>query len=273
MDRTDKQREASRRNGAKSKGPKTAQGKKRSSKNAIKHGAMAEVHTPSGEAPERLAEIQTGLVRRLGPQGGGELEVVRSIGSDLMRLDRLEGAEQAAIALAKTRSHVTEEQNEDHNNYVVHRMVWRQMKSLSTGILAAMGREERSRDAQLIVDMAMKQLEALGTFDISIDGATRILNLQSALGLTGKEGTKGNVEIVVELSQKVLDYLDRLAQRRVDQVAAQREYEEQLAAIPDEKLIRRFDRYRQAIEKSMLRRLDILKGLRELGVDVQLGDE
>ena len=35
-------------------------------------------------------------------------------------------------------------------------------------------------------------------------------------------------------------------------------------AIPEEKVIKRLDRYRQAIEKSALRRADILKGLREL---------
>jgi hypothetical protein len=41
---------------------------------------MARMHAPPSEAPERLEEIQTGLFRRLSPEGGREMEVVRSIG-------------------------------------------------------------------------------------------------------------------------------------------------------------------------------------------------
>ena len=53
--RTPAQREQSRRNGARSRGPVTAEGKRRSSRNSLKHGLLARRLRPSGDtsAPSR----------------------------------------------------------------------------------------------------------------------------------------------------------------------------------------------------------------------------
>ncbi len=272
-ERTEKQKQASRQNGSKSKGPKTPEGKKQSSKNALKHGAMAEKHQPPSEPPERLTEIETGLMKRMRPVGRGELEVVRSVAVDLLRLDRLDAAERAAMELAKLDHHVEPEHHEAHNEYVVLRLAWLRMKGFAEDVLATMRGDHETHDGGIIVEMASKQMERLGTLDSTVPDVGRILNISGFFQLTGKAGSKGNVELVVELATRVLEYLDTLASRRTQEAEARKRLEEELAALPDEKLIRRFDRYRQAIEKSMLRRIDILKGLRDLGVDVQLGGE
>lgn len=63
--RSEAAREASRRNGAKSQGPRTVAGKQRAAKNAIKHGLRARQAIVPQDLPEwihqKVAELQVGL--------------------------------------------------------------------------------------------------------------------------------------------------------------------------------------------------------------------
>ena len=66
--------EASRHNGAKSRGPKTAEGKARSSQNAIKHGLRARRWVLlGGESEAEFKRLEAALIGEwgAGPVGGG----------------------------------------------------------------------------------------------------------------------------------------------------------------------------------------------------------
>ncbi len=93
---------AMRSNGRKSRGPRTESGKRRSSLNAIQHGAFAQVspaHMKAlGEDPAEFAKHLAGLHRALDPQDGLEEVLVRGIAELYWRLFRLQRGEAGFLA-------------------------------------------------------------------------------------------------------------------------------------------------------------------------------
>jgi hypothetical protein len=85
---------ASRRNGAKSRGPKTADGKARSARNALKHGLCAEKFVVGDEDAREFAALEAALTAELPPEGAvqGLLagRIVRAAWR-LQRADQIEG--------------------------------------------------------------------------------------------------------------------------------------------------------------------------------------
>jgi len=62
--RTKKQIEASRANGRKSRGPKTAEGKRRAAMNSLLHGVFSKVLIMANEDPDEYASLRCGYFAR-----------------------------------------------------------------------------------------------------------------------------------------------------------------------------------------------------------------
>jgi hypothetical protein len=86
--------EASRKNGAKSRGPKTAEGKARSAQNALKHGMRAQKYVvlPQEDAGEFEA-LETAILAELAPVGPLQRLFARRIAVAAWRLERADRLE------------------------------------------------------------------------------------------------------------------------------------------------------------------------------------
>jgi hypothetical protein len=96
---TDKQIEASRRNGARSHGPVTPEGKQQSSRNATKHGLCSRRMLLPDESPEKLRELEIFWLRQLWPQTQAERELVLNVASAAWRMQRYERLEASVMSI------------------------------------------------------------------------------------------------------------------------------------------------------------------------------
>src|SRR6476620_1399400 len=83
---SEKKAAAVRANGARSRGPVTAEGKRRSSQNAITHGLSAKTVVIPGEDPNRFEALVEIYSRRLQPRDTEERAMVRQIAANAWRL-------------------------------------------------------------------------------------------------------------------------------------------------------------------------------------------
>ena len=95
--RTERQIEASRVNGAKSRGPVTPEGKRNSSANAIKHGLLAETVVLKGELEDRFLQVIAEIDQELQPETPIEHALVEKMAVSRWRQLRLWGMEKAAM--------------------------------------------------------------------------------------------------------------------------------------------------------------------------------
>jgi hypothetical protein len=96
--RTPAQIEATRRNGARSRGPVTAEGKRRSSANALKHGLTALHHLVlAGEDPDGLEGLTARLLGEIGAEGELEARLVRRLAVAFWKGERAERMEVALL--------------------------------------------------------------------------------------------------------------------------------------------------------------------------------
>jgi hypothetical protein len=86
--------EASRRNGARSRGPRTPEGKARSAQNALKHGLRAQKHVvlPEEDAGE-FAALETALLEELAPVDALQIVLARRVAVAAWRLARADRIE------------------------------------------------------------------------------------------------------------------------------------------------------------------------------------
>lgn len=91
-------RQASRRNGAKSKGPRTRAGKAISARNALRHGLRARSSIRPEDLPAWIRAIEADLLTSLDPLGHARREQLDRLLSVLLLLDRADRAIIAQLA-------------------------------------------------------------------------------------------------------------------------------------------------------------------------------
>jgi hypothetical protein len=91
---SDARAEASRKNGAKSRGPKTQDGRARSSQNVLKHGMRAQKYVllPDEDAGE-FADLEAALIEELAPVGALQTVLARRVAVAAWRLARADRME------------------------------------------------------------------------------------------------------------------------------------------------------------------------------------
>jgi hypothetical protein len=96
---SDKQLEANRANALLSTGPKTEEGKKRSSMNARRHGITGQVTTMTDEDRAAHDKLSEALIKDLAPVGAMEIQLAQRIATDSWRLNRISAVEDNLFAL------------------------------------------------------------------------------------------------------------------------------------------------------------------------------
>ena len=86
---TERQKQAARTNGAKSRGPVTAEGKARSSKNATTHGLTAESVVLPGESEQRFHALLDSMLEAYAPSSDYEVSLVEKMAALNWQQDRL----------------------------------------------------------------------------------------------------------------------------------------------------------------------------------------
>ena len=89
--------EAARRNGARSRGPVTPEGKLASAQNSLKHGLFASSVTIDGESTEAFTDLHASVFERLHPDGPLELALAENMVMCRWRLMRLWAMEKSAL--------------------------------------------------------------------------------------------------------------------------------------------------------------------------------
>jgi hypothetical protein len=87
---------SNRQNAARSTGPKTREGKEKSSRNAVKHGVFCSPTVLKGEDQAAFGRLREGLIAEHRPRTPTELFLVDRMALAMWRIDRVNQAEQAS---------------------------------------------------------------------------------------------------------------------------------------------------------------------------------
>jgi hypothetical protein len=111
--RTERQTQASRANGAKSRGPATPEGKLASSRNATTHGMLSGTIVLEGESKDRFQSLLAALHEELQPQTPIETSLVENMAVARWRQMRVWGMEKAGMEHEMRRQAEASQSKED----------------------------------------------------------------------------------------------------------------------------------------------------------------
>jgi hypothetical protein len=132
-----------------STGPRTEEGKARSSRNATKHGLFSRQLLVAGEDPAALAMFRESVLRRLSPRDMLELQVVEQYVASSWRLRRIQAAEhEAYLDEAETMKLELQESlgeigSKDLPQPSVGLLTWRMLKDGSNSTLERLSRHQQ----------------------------------------------------------------------------------------------------------------------------------
>src|SRR5580698_5412731 len=94
---TPKQIEASRKNGARSRGPITEAGKQNSARNSTRHGLLAQTVVLDEESADRFLDLLTGYMDEHKPSTATQVSLVETMAAARWRQLRVWGAQKTSI--------------------------------------------------------------------------------------------------------------------------------------------------------------------------------
>lgn len=152
---TPAQLDANRRNGQKSRGPKTQTGKTLSSRNALRHGLLSSgIVIDNGDGEESRAEFEDllrGLLADLSPEGMLENLLVERIASCYWRLKRAVRCETGETQKRLLRAKSGGPENEDERDTLV-----RYFRTISNNFTAPLG--EQAKTEKLLAEAQLRSL-------------------------------------------------------------------------------------------------------------------
>jgi hypothetical protein len=141
--RSDKQRQASRANGVKSRGPVTAEGKRTSSHNATRHGVLCNALTLKIEHKPSFLELIGDLTAEFQPQTPFEESLIESMAAARWRLFRIWTVESATL------DHELDRQNSPDDNATAAALAVKELTDNSR-VLDALSRYEVRYERQYL---------------------------------------------------------------------------------------------------------------------------
>ncbi len=191
---SDKQLAANRANAQLSTGPKSEEGKRRSSLNARRHNLTGQVTAMTDRRSHRPRRVlRTGMIKAMAPEGALELQLAQRIATDSWRLNRSSAIEDNIFALGLTdhAGDIDVDHPELHAALTAARTFTREAKSIE---LLTLYEQRINRSLQKNLAL-LQQLQATRKAErkAELEQAAKLLQLKEKKGLPENPSPNGSV--------------------------------------------------------------------------------